>query len=84
MRSFVQFGDGIMSMIDCNIHVDKKPHPKGDRVVLTFECVLLDRYCIIISGEANDTGQWQILTVCDVVKDTRRYQCMTTLSWKME
>jgi cyanate lyase len=32
-----QFGDGIMSMIDCKINVDKKPDPKGDRVVLTFE-----------------------------------------------
>lgn len=34
---FLQFGDGIMSMIDCKIHVDKKEDPKGDRVVLTFE-----------------------------------------------
>jgi cyanate lyase len=33
----LQFGDGIMSMIDCKIHVDKKEDPKGDRVVLTFE-----------------------------------------------
>ncbi|KAF8645888.1 hypothetical protein AX16_007546 [Volvariella volvacea WC 439] len=32
-----QFGDGIISMIDCKVHVDKKPDPKGDRVVLTFE-----------------------------------------------
>ncbi|KAF8824804.1 hypothetical protein HHX47_DHR7000285 [Lentinula edodes] len=32
-----QFGDGIMSMIDCYVKVDKKPDPKGDRVVLTFE-----------------------------------------------
>ena len=40
MRSsqpFPQFGDGIMSMIDCKIHVDKKEDPNGDRVVLTFE-----------------------------------------------
>ena len=34
-----KFGDGIMSMIDCKVSVDKKPDPKGDRVVLTFECV---------------------------------------------
>lgn len=34
-----QFGDGIMSMIDCKVKVDKKPDPKGDRVVLTFEYV---------------------------------------------
>jgi cyanate lyase len=32
-----KFGDGIMSMIDCKIHVDKKEDPKGDRVVLTFD-----------------------------------------------
>ena len=36
-----KFGDGIMSMIDCNITVDKKKTEKGDRVVLTFECVVL-------------------------------------------
>jgi len=35
----MQFGDGIMSMIDCKIDVSKKPDPKGDRVVLTFEYV---------------------------------------------
>jgi cyanate lyase len=35
--AFSQFGDGIMSMIDCKIHVDKKEDPNGDRVVLTFE-----------------------------------------------
>lgn len=29
-----------MSMIDCKITVDKKPDPKGDRVVLTMEFVL--------------------------------------------
>ncbi|KAG6337107.1 hypothetical protein ID866_1981 [Astraeus odoratus] len=34
---FVQFGDGIMSMIDCKINVAKKPDPKGDRVILTFD-----------------------------------------------
>ena len=28
-----------MSMIDCKVKVDKKPDPKGDRVVLTFEYV---------------------------------------------
>jgi cyanate lyase len=32
-----QFGDGIMSMIDCKVNLEKKPDPKGDRVVLTFE-----------------------------------------------
>ncbi|KAH7928100.1 Cyanase [Leucogyrophana mollusca] len=32
-----KFGDGIMSMIDCKVNVTKKPDPKGDRVVLTFD-----------------------------------------------
>ncbi|KAF9478841.1 Cyanase [Pholiota conissans] len=32
-----KFGDGIMSMIDCKINIDRKPDPKGDRVVLTFD-----------------------------------------------
>ncbi|EAU85164.2 hypothetical protein CC1G_06180 [Coprinopsis cinerea okayama7 len=32
-----KFGDGIMSMIDCNINVERKPDPKGDRVVVTFD-----------------------------------------------
>ncbi|XP_006459228.1 hypothetical protein AGABI2DRAFT_191234 [Agaricus bisporus var. bisporus H97] len=32
-----KFGDGIMSMIDCKINVDRKADPKGDRVVLTID-----------------------------------------------
>jgi cyanate lyase len=32
-----QFGDGIMSAINFSITVDKKPHPSGDRVVVTFD-----------------------------------------------
>jgi len=32
-----KFGDGIMSLIDCKIHVEKKPDTKGDRVLLTFD-----------------------------------------------
>ncbi|CAK5284632.1 unnamed protein product [Mycena citricolor] len=32
-----KFGDGIMSMIDCKVNITKKPDPKGDRVVLTFD-----------------------------------------------
>ncbi|KAJ7685896.1 cyanate lyase C-terminal domain-containing protein [Mycena rosella] len=32
-----KFGDGIMSMIDCTINITRKPDPKGDRVVLTFD-----------------------------------------------
>ncbi|KAF9266388.1 Cyanase [Marasmius fiardii PR-910] len=32
-----KFGDGIMSMIDCKIHIERKADPKGDRAVLTFD-----------------------------------------------
>ncbi|KZV90104.1 Cyanase [Exidia glandulosa HHB12029] len=32
-----KFGDGIMSMIDCKVDVQRKADPKGDRVVLTFD-----------------------------------------------
>ncbi|TRM64876.1 cyanate lyase C-terminal domain-containing protein [Schizophyllum amplum] len=32
-----KFGDGIMSMINCKVTVEKKPDPAGDRVVLTFD-----------------------------------------------
>lgn len=32
-----KFGDGIMSMIDCKINVERKEDPKGDRVLLTFD-----------------------------------------------
>src|ERR1700747_267479 len=32
-----QFGDGIMSAINFSVDVQKKPHPPGDRVVVTFD-----------------------------------------------
>ncbi|MDQ2637103.1 MAG: cyanase [Actinomycetota bacterium] len=32
-----QFGDGIMSAITFSVDVEKKPHPAGDRVVVTFD-----------------------------------------------
>jgi len=32
-----KFGDGIMSMIDCKVSIQRKPDPKGDRVLLTFD-----------------------------------------------
>ncbi|GJE85545.1 cyanase [Phanerochaete sordida] len=32
-----KFGDGIISMIDCTVKIDKKEDPKGDRVLLTFD-----------------------------------------------
>ena len=31
-----KFGDGIMSAIDFDLHVDKVPDPKGDRVRVTM------------------------------------------------
>jgi cyanate lyase len=32
-----QFGDGIMSAINFSLDVDRKSHPGGDRVVVTFD-----------------------------------------------
>ena len=32
-----QFGDGIMSAINFSLDVQKRPHPSGDRVVVTFD-----------------------------------------------
>jgi cyanate lyase len=32
-----QFGDGIMSAINFGVDLQKKPHPSGDRVVVTFD-----------------------------------------------
>ncbi|OYN77801.1 cyanase [Mycolicibacterium sphagni] len=32
-----QFGDGIMSAINFSVCLEKKPHPAGDRVVVTFD-----------------------------------------------
>lgn len=32
-----QFGDGIMSAINFSVDIDKKPHPSGDRVVITLD-----------------------------------------------
>lgn len=32
-----QFGDGIMSAINFSVDFAKQPHPKGDRVVVTFD-----------------------------------------------
>jgi hypothetical protein len=45
-----------MSMIDCKVNVAKKEDPKGDRVVLTFECDLcpfpfsVDTYVLLYSA----------------------------------
>ena len=32
-----QFGDGIMSAINFSVNVEKKAHPAGDRVMVTFD-----------------------------------------------
>ena len=32
-----QFGDGIMSAINFSVDIEKKPHPSGDRVVVTLD-----------------------------------------------
>ena len=32
-----QFGDGIMSAINFSVDLQKKSHPSGDRVVVTFD-----------------------------------------------
>ncbi len=32
-----QFGDGIMSAINFSVDLQRKPHPSGDRVVVTFD-----------------------------------------------
>ena len=32
-----EFGDGIMSAINFSVDIEKKPHPAGDRVVVTFD-----------------------------------------------
>jgi cyanate lyase len=34
---YEQFGDGIMSAINFSVDLQKKPHPSGDRVVVTFD-----------------------------------------------
>jgi cyanate lyase len=32
-----RFGDGIMSAINFSVDLRKRPHPSGDRVVVTFD-----------------------------------------------
>ena len=32
-----EFGDGIMSAIDFEMHIERRPDPKGDRVVVTYD-----------------------------------------------
>ncbi|OJZ74616.1 cyanase [Mycobacterium paraffinicum] len=37
-----EFGDGIMSAINFKLSVQRRPHPEGDRVVVTFDGKFLD------------------------------------------
>jgi cyanate lyase len=37
-----EFGDGIMSAINFQMSVERRPHPAGDRVVVTFDGKFLD------------------------------------------
>ena len=37
-----EFGDGIMSAINFQLSVQRRPHPEGDRVVVTFDGKFLD------------------------------------------
>lgn len=37
-----EFGDGIMSAINFNLTIDRRPDPDGDRVVVTFDGKFLD------------------------------------------
>lgn len=37
-----EFGDGIMSAINFQVSVQRRPHPEGDRVVVTFDGKFLD------------------------------------------
>ena len=37
-----EFGDGIMSAINFRVDIARRPHPDGDRVVVTFDGKFLD------------------------------------------
>lgn len=37
-----EFGDGIMSAINFEVDIARRPHPDGDRVVVTFDGKFLD------------------------------------------
>ncbi|WP_443677227.1 cyanase [Mycolicibacter acidiphilus] len=50
-----QFGDGIMSAINFSVDFDRKAHPKGDRVVITFDGKFL-AYEWDSAAEAADAG----------------------------
>ncbi|QUR66354.1 cyanase [Mycobacterium spongiae] len=50
-----QFGDGIMSAINFHADVQKKPHPSGDRVVVTFNGKFLP-YQWVSADDTPDVG----------------------------
>lgn len=50
-----QFGDGIMSAINFSLDVQKKPHPSGDRVVVTFDGKFLPYQWVEADGSGEDT-----------------------------
>lgn len=52
-------------MIDCTVSVDKKPDPKGDRVLLTFESVFPPSSRNVRNSLSH--FQWQVLEVRPVV-----------------
>ena len=37
-----EFGDGIMSAVNFRVTIERRPHPGGDRVVVTFDGKFLD------------------------------------------
>ncbi|KAJ7624622.1 cyanate lyase C-terminal domain-containing protein [Roridomyces roridus] len=53
-----KFGDGIMSMVDCKISLERKADPKGDRAVLTFECVFLCMFICRVGVLKRSSGKF--------------------------
>ncbi len=45
-----QFGDGIMSAINFSLDLQKKEHPSGDRVVVTFDGKFLPYQWVLADG----------------------------------
>jgi cyanate lyase len=51
-----EFGDGIMSAVNFQMSVQRRPHPEGDRVVVTFDGKFLD-YAWKHSAQQNPEAQ---------------------------
>ena len=45
-----QFGDGIMSAINFSVDLKRRPHPSGDRVVVTFDGKVLPYQWVSAQG----------------------------------